>query len=104
VVHRDAPDVVVEQLAFPGVQAGPDLQAVLGQLGPDCIGRADGSGRAVKGGQEPIPGRLDLATTESRQVSPNRLVVFLQDAMPAAVTQFGRELGRVHDVSEQHRG
>jgi hypothetical protein len=67
-VHRDAPDVVVEQLAFPGVQAGPDLQAVLGQLGPDGIGRADGSGRAVKGGQEPIPGRLDLATTKSRQI------------------------------------
>jgi hypothetical protein len=31
-------------------------------------------------------------------------VVFLQDAMPAAVTQFGRDPGGVHDVGEQHRG
>jgi hypothetical protein len=43
-VDRDAPDVVAEQLDLAGVQPGPDLEAVLGQLGPDGVGGTDRPG------------------------------------------------------------
>jgi hypothetical protein len=40
-------------------------RAVLGQLGPDGVGGADRPGRAVEGGQEPVPGRPDLPAAEA---------------------------------------
>ena len=40
-VHRDPADVIADQLDLASVQPDPDLQAPLGQLGPDGLGRAD---------------------------------------------------------------
>ena len=86
------------------MQPHPHLQAQLPQLGPDGIGAADGARRTVKCGQEAVPGRLDLPAPEPRQLPPHDLLVFLQEAMPAAVAQLGRLPGGVHDVGEQHGG
>jgi hypothetical protein len=54
-MHGDPAEVVADQLDLAGVQASPDLEAVLGQLSPDGVGGPDGPGRAVEAGQEPVP-------------------------------------------------
>ena len=99
----DAADVVAQQLALAGVQPHPDLQTQLPQPGPDGVGRPDGPGRPVEGGQEPVPGGLDLPAPVPGQLPADRLLVLHQQVVPAAVPQAGRPAGRVDDVGEQHR-
>jgi hypothetical protein len=67
-MHRDPADVIADQLAFAGVQPDPDLEAVLGQLGPDGVGRTDGpAGPSIVGHglvQDLRGGHDDLASEE----------------------------------------
>src|SRR5215208_399043 len=60
-MHRDPADVLAPQLALAGVHARSDLnvQRAHGLLGTG--GAADGSRRAVEGGEESVARRLDFA-------------------------------------------
>jgi hypothetical protein len=89
-VHGDAADDVLaalgpQQLAFPGVQADPDLQPQVPEPGPDGVGGPDRAGRPVEGGQEPVAGRLDLTASEPREIPPHQVLVAFKEAVPAAV-------------------
>jgi hypothetical protein len=50
-MYRDSPDVVVEQFALAGVDAGADLDAQGFGLGAQRLGAADGLRRAVERGE-----------------------------------------------------
>src|SRR5262245_27335836 len=60
-VDRHPEDVVAYELDLTGVDPDPDLQPDRRQFVADRGGAADRPGRAVEGGQEPVPHRLDLS-------------------------------------------
>ena len=60
--------------------------------------------RAVEGGEEPVAGRVDLATAEPHQLPSHGGIVGVQQLAPAFVADRGRALGRADDVGVQDRG
>src|ERR1700736_5699611 len=63
--RRDPRDLLTEQLAFAGVQARAELQAEVARHLANGHGAADRTGRAVKGGEEAVAGRVDLVAPEA---------------------------------------
>jgi hypothetical protein len=96
-MHGDAADVVAHPFALAGVQPGPDVEAEAADSSADGLGAADGTGRAVKDRQEPIPSGVDLAAVEAADHG----VVGLQQVTPAPVTRGRCLLGGPHDIGEQ---
>ena len=81
-VDRDPGDLLADDLALAGVQAGADLEPELAYGGSDRLRAADCSDRPVEGGEEPVAGRVDLATAEAAELlADERVVAF--DAAPA---------------------
>jgi hypothetical protein len=82
-VDREPADVVVEYLAFAGVQSAADLQAEVGDAVDDLIGAARGPGRSVEGRDEPVPQGLDLPSTETVQAVADDRVVAVEELAPS---------------------
>ena len=101
-VDRHAPNVVADELDLAGVETRPDLQAE----GPERIRQgqraADGAGRAVEDGQEPVAGGADLASGVARQLIAYPGVMSVEHVGPGGVGELGGALGGAHDVREQH--
>jgi hypothetical protein len=58
--------------------------------------------RTVEGGEKPIAGCLDLATTKSSEFAANHSVVAIEKIAPTAVAKRGRFLRRADYVREEH--
>src|SRR4029453_2985424 len=74
-VDGDPADVVAEQIDLAGGQPHPHPQAQGGEAGPEAVAGPDGPGGPVEGGQEPVPGGLDLAAPEAAELLADRLLV-----------------------------
>ena len=102
-MYGNSADLLVAGLGLSGVQARPDRDAQLGDRRDDRLGGANGLGRLVKGGEEPISGGVDLSTTEPVELSTNRSVVGRHKPLPRPVPQSDGQVGRPHDIREQDR-
>ena len=96
--------VVASHLAFAGVQpqVQVDTQWSCG-LGRGQ-GTANGSSRAVEGGEEPVTGGVDLLPSKAPQEVRYRPVMGIEDGAPRLVAQRCGPLRRPPDVSEQQAG
>jgi hypothetical protein len=70
----------------------------------NAAGATDGPGGAVESRQDSVPGRVDLAAAQSSERAPEHDVIALQEIAASAVAEPDGQLGRAHDVDEQHRG
>ena len=85
------------------MQARPDRDAELPNCLDDRIGGANSLGRPLKRGEEPVPGGIDLATTEPVELPANRSVVGRHKLLPGTVSESDGHLGRPDDIGEQDR-
>ena len=96
------PDVVVEQFAFAGVDAGADLDAQRLDVRAQRLGAADGLRRAVEGGEVAVAGVLHHRAAESFREVGGDLTKALQHRTPPLVARRRGVLRRRDDVGEQH--
>src|SRR5204863_2275452 len=86
------------------VQAGPDLDAEVGYGIADRTCATDGPRRAVEGGEEAVPSRVDLQAAEPLEEPPDVRVMVLQQVTPPAVAELSGPVRGADDVGEQDRG
>jgi hypothetical protein len=86
------------------MQPGPDVDAEVAHRFGHGEGAADGPGRSVERGQEPVPGGVHLAAPAPGEEPPDPSVVGGQEPLPSPVAELGRPRGRAYDVGEQHGG
>ena len=94
-VDRDAADIVVEQLAFAGVQARTDLQSELVEGIADGGRTADAACGAIESGEEAVSGAFDLPSAEAVEFPTDGAVVPFEQFVPASVAQGSGALSRV---------
>src|SRR5438067_6035212 len=103
-VHRNAAELVADSLALGGVDAGTYVEPEQRRRVLDRAGAADRARGAVERRHEPVAGRVDLDAAEALKLTPDRLVVPLEQLAPAAVAECDGSLGRSDDVGEENRG
>src|ERR671918_1014720 len=103
-VHGDPPHAPVDQLAFPGVQTGPDRKAEPGELVGDRAGTPDRPCWTVERRQEPVTCRVHLSPPEATERSSHDGVVPLEEIAPPAVAKLGGALRRSNEGGEEHGG
>jgi hypothetical protein len=69
------------------------LKAALCGRAHDLLRTLDRAGGAVERGEEAIPGGVEFATAEPRDLSSRSLLVFREKVAPCAVTYRRRALG-----------
>src|SRR5437588_3078332 len=74
-VHGDTCDIIVEQLAFARVQPRPHVETKPGKRLDDLLRAANGARGAVKGGNESVPYRPDLASPPTLELVSYYFVV-----------------------------
>ena len=79
------PDVVVQQFAFAGVDAGADLDAQCLGVSTQGLGAADGLRRAVEGGEVAVAGALDHRAAEPLREVGGDLTKAVQHRAPPLV-------------------
>ena len=101
-VYSDASQLGARFLNLAHVNAGTDLEA----LGPHLLGERAGAGnrisRMIEHGEEAIAGVIDFATPCPAKRSPDHGAICGQQVPPLAVADSGCQLGRRHDVGEEH--
>jgi hypothetical protein len=65
-------------------------------------GAADRPSGTIEGGEKPVAGCLDLATTKSSELAANQHVVTIEKIPPPAVAEGRRFFCRPYDVGEEH--
>src|SRR5215210_148919 len=103
-MHRDAADLLADQLAFTGVQAGPDLEVERPHALHDRARAPHCTSGAVEDREEAVAARVDLAATKTRQLTPHHGVVILQNVTPATVANLDGVLRGADDIREENRG
>ena len=101
-VYRDPTDVVVQQFALAGVDAGADLDAQCLGVSAQRLGAADGLRRAVERGEVAVAGALHHRAAESLREVGGDLTKAVQHRPPPLVTRRRGVLRRGDDVGEQH--
>ena len=91
------------ELALARVQAGADLEAQRRDAVPERGCAADRACGAVEGGEEAVPGRVDLVAAEALELAADGNTVGLEQLAPAAVAEVSGELGRADEVGEEDR-
>jgi len=81
-MYSDTTKIITAYLALPGVNACPDLQTKMTSTVGHHLCAADGAGRAIETGQEPVACLLDFPSPEVTETIPDHLVVSLQKATP----------------------
>src|SRR5437868_275289 len=99
-VNRDSADLLVDPFDLSGVDAGADLQAKRAHGVDDSACVTDGSRGAVEGGEEAVPGGVDLLAPITTKQGADGLMVALDERFPGMVAVFGGQLGRAGDISE----
>jgi hypothetical protein len=102
-MHREAADVIGDDLDLTDVQPGADLQAQVAHGIADGRRAPHPACRRVERRHEAVTHRLDLATAIPFEQPPHRAVVVREHRLPARVTDLGRSGGRPDDVREQDR-
>ena len=101
-VYGDSPDVVAQQFAFAGVDAGADLDTQCLGVSAQGLGAADGLRRAVERSEVAITGVLHHSAAESFGEVGGDLIEPVQHRPPPLVAG-RRRVSRRHDhVGEQH--
>ena len=103
-VEGDPADPAVDDLALARVDPGTDLEP----QGADIVGygarAADRAARPVEGGDEAVPGRVQLLSAIAGELLPDQRVVPGEQRPPLSVPERGCPLGRSDDVREEDRG
>ena len=86
-MHREATDVVLDELDLTGVDADTDLQSQNADAVPDRGRTAQRRDRTLESGYEAVPGGVDLVATETIELRPDQAIVLAQQLSPAAVAQ-----------------
>src|SRR5581483_4818707 len=100
-VDGDPRHLAFGQLALPGVQAGAHLEAELPHRLNDRTRAADRPRRPVEGGEEAVPGRVQLTAAEAGELAAYELVVAREQLPPGAIAERGRTLAGRDDIREQ---
>ncbi len=103
-MHCDPGYVVASDLDLAGAEPGTDIDAEFPAGGQDGVGALDGAGWAIKGGKGPVTRGFHNPISPWVNETSHRRVVSIKKFVPRAVTQRRCLTGRIHDVSEQHRG
>lgn len=104
-VDGEPADVVIgEELAFAGVQAGPDLKAEVADRVADRSGAADRAAWTVEEGERTVAERLNEAPAIAFDLSAHDAIVALEQRSPGGVAQLRGTLGRTDYVGELNRG
>jgi hypothetical protein len=102
-VHRDAADLLVDQLALARVHADADLHAEI-PYATRCGERAsDRPGGSIEGGEEPVACRVHLGTAIPKEQTPDHLVVMEKELLPSDAPELRRERRRANDIGEHDR-
>jgi hypothetical protein len=100
----DSGHVGAGDLAFAGVESGPDLQFEAPHAVADDPGALYRPAWRFEGGQEAVAGGLDLPALPDFELSSDQGVMALEDLPPAGVADAPRRLGGADDVREEHGG
>src|SRR5581483_11728882 len=100
-VDGDPRHLAFGQLALAGVQAGAHLEAELPHRLHDRARTADRPRRPVEGGEEAVPGRVQLTAAEAGELAAYELVVAREQLPPGAIAERGRTLAGRDDIREQ---
>lgn len=103
-VHRDATELVTDNLALAGVNPGADVETETSNGLDDRTRSAGGPGRTVERGEEPVTGRIDLTPAEAGEVLAHHAMVRFEEITPPPVAQRGGPFGGTNQVCEQHGG
>src|SRR5438067_11934507 len=102
-VDGKAGDLAVGHLALAGVDSRPHLEAEAAQVLADRAGALDRAARTVEGGEDAVPGGVDLFAPVLAQPPPDHGVVPLEQLPPGAVAERRCPLGRADEVGEENR-
>src|SRR5262244_1134802 len=70
----------------------------------NCTGAVNRPRGAVEAAKEPVADRVELAPSETREVTADYGVMPLKKVAPGAVAECRRLRGRVYDIGEKHGG
>jgi hypothetical protein len=100
-VDGNTADLVTDDLAFPDVDTGTDLDSQCPYAFADRGGATNSSGGTLEGGEEAVAGVVDLVAAVGSQLSPHECVVVSEHARPALIAQLeGMDRG-VDDVGKE---
>src|SRR3954453_942910 len=99
-VHCDPRDPVADHLDFAGVQAQTELDTQGTPRIAPCSGARERTTGPSKGGEEPIPCRVDLVASVLAQHTPQQVEVSRKKVAPAPVAYVRGLLCRPDDVGE----
>src|SRR5207253_11092148 len=103
-VDGDAADIVADQLAFAGVEAGAYLDPELAHRVASRTGAADRARGPIEGGEKAVAHRLHRAAPVALELPAHERVVAPDQIPPAAVAERGGLPGGLDDVGEHHGG
>ena len=103
-VDGHAADVVADELALAGVEAGPHFDAERPAPGRRSRAHSGSRARAVERGEEAVAHGLHLAAPVALELRANQLVVAGHELAPARIAKGRRALGGADDVGEHHGG
>jgi hypothetical protein len=84
------------------VDAAADLDPEIADRLHHGAGTANGLGGAVERRQEPVSGRVHLSTPKALELDTDQAVMSPQQLAPPAVSELRCDVGRAHDVGEEH--
>src|SRR5262249_60696680 len=99
-VTAETARLVAHGVALAGGQAGTDRQPERIHRIDNGAGTPDRARRAVEGGQESVPRRVDLATPETIQLAAHNPLMLRQEIAPAAGPAAHRPPRRADQIRE----
>jgi hypothetical protein len=103
-MHGYAAELGAGGLDLAHVNAGPDLETSASHLLCQETSARDRISRVLEDGEETIAGIVDFATPHLSECVSHEGSIRSEQLPPLAVTDTGCQLGRGHNVREQHRG
>src|SRR6267378_6226795 len=101
-MNRDPGQLVVEDLTFAGVNAGPHVEADSVKILPDCEGTTNRTGGSIERRAESVACVIDLSAPIALQLGSHHPVVLLEQIAPSTISQLRGTLSGVNDVGEQN--
>jgi hypothetical protein len=89
-VDREPSQIVASDLAFPTVQADPDLETKWRQRLGHGLRATDRPRRPIEGHNETVSGGIDLAAAIVPQLRADNPVMAIEDAPPRLVSDVGQ--------------
>ena len=81
-VDRDPSDGTADHLDLSRMTPSPDIDSEASQTCSDCHGTPHGAGRSVEGCKETVSRRIDLATSETIELSPHGVMMRVEELGP----------------------